>query len=53
MGSGQDGDGLAEGRPDDGSSDRLVDALYARGDEPRIHTRLNVFHEAGADHVAL
>ncbi|MGW0414696.1 LLM class F420-dependent oxidoreductase [Streptomyces collinus] len=37
----------------DGGSDRLVDALYAWGDESRIHTRLTAFHEAGADHVAI
>ncbi|GHI07423.1 LLM class F420-dependent oxidoreductase [Streptomyces cellostaticus] len=34
-------------------SDRLVDALYAWGDEDRIRNRINAFHEAGADHVAL
>lgn len=34
-------------------SDRLVDALYAWGDDDRIRHRVNAFHEAGADHVAL
>ncbi|MGW2742023.1 LLM class F420-dependent oxidoreductase [Streptomyces sp. NPDC001450] len=36
-----------------GGSDRLVDALYAWGDENRIRGRINAFHEAGADHVAI
>ncbi|MGW2698574.1 LLM class F420-dependent oxidoreductase [Streptomyces sp. NPDC001340] len=36
-----------------GGSDRLVDALYAWGDENRIQERINAFHEAGADHVAI
>ncbi|MFI8235814.1 LLM class F420-dependent oxidoreductase [Streptomyces sp. NPDC085866] len=36
-----------------GGSDRLVDALYAWGDENRIRDRINAFHEAGADHVAI
>ncbi|MEU6090548.1 LLM class F420-dependent oxidoreductase [Streptomyces sp. NPDC047085] len=36
-----------------GGSDRLVDALYAWGDEDRIRDRINAFHDAGADHVAL
>ncbi|MFD5793725.1 LLM class F420-dependent oxidoreductase [Streptomyces diastatochromogenes] len=36
-----------------GGSDRLVDALYAWGDEDRIRDRVNAFHEAGADHVAI
>jgi probable F420-dependent oxidoreductase len=37
----------------DGGSDRLIDALYAWGDEDRIRDRINAFHEAGADHVAI
>ncbi|MEU9290412.1 LLM class F420-dependent oxidoreductase [Streptomyces sp. NPDC048275] len=37
----------------DGGSDRLVDALVAWGDEDRIRTRIDAFHQAGADHVAL
>ncbi|MFF7972774.1 TIGR03620 family F420-dependent LLM class oxidoreductase [Streptomyces sp. NPDC007905] len=36
-----------------GGSDRLIDALYAWGDENRIRDRVNAFHEAGADHVAI
>ncbi|MFE1314906.1 LLM class F420-dependent oxidoreductase [Streptomyces sp. NPDC058755] len=36
-----------------GGSDRLVDALYAWGDENRIRERIHAFHEAGADHVAI
>ncbi|MFE2097208.1 LLM class F420-dependent oxidoreductase [Streptomyces sp. PTD9-10] len=36
-----------------GGSDRLVDALYAWGDENRIRERIDAFHEAGADHVAI
>ena len=34
-------------------SDRLIDAVYAWGDETRIRNRINAFHEAGADHVAI
>ncbi|MHA5048133.1 LLM class F420-dependent oxidoreductase [Streptomyces sp. SD15] len=37
----------------DGGSDRLVDALVAWGDEDRIRARIDAFHQAGADHVAL
>ncbi|MES9519904.1 LLM class F420-dependent oxidoreductase [Streptomyces capoamus] len=36
-----------------GGSDRLVDAVFAWGDEDRIRERVTAFHEAGADHVAL
>ncbi|WP_030418390.1 MULTISPECIES: LLM class F420-dependent oxidoreductase [unclassified Streptomyces] len=36
-----------------GGSDRLVDALFAWGDEDTIRRRITAFHEAGADHVAL
>lgn len=36
-----------------GGSDRLIDALYAWGDDDRIRDRVTAFHEAGADHVAL
>ncbi|MEV4866530.1 LLM class F420-dependent oxidoreductase [Streptomyces ossamyceticus] len=36
-----------------GGSDRLIDALYAWGDENRIRARVDEFHTAGADHVAL
>ncbi|WP_415940818.1 LLM class F420-dependent oxidoreductase [Streptomyces sp. 067-1] len=36
-----------------GGSDRLVDAVFAWGDEPAIRARVDAFHTAGADHVAL
>lgn len=37
----------------DGGSDRLIDAVYAWGDDDRIRSRAEEFHSAGADHVAL
>ncbi|MFD0315241.1 LLM class F420-dependent oxidoreductase [Streptomyces flavalbus] len=37
----------------DGGSDRLVDAVFAWGDESRVRDRIDAFHAAGADHVAL
>ncbi|MFE7836904.1 LLM class F420-dependent oxidoreductase [Streptomyces sp. NPDC057474] len=37
----------------DGGSDRLIDAMYAWGDDDRIRSRVEEFHAAGADHVAL
>lgn len=36
-----------------GGSDRLIDALFAWGDETTIRARVDTFFEAGADHVAL
>ncbi|CAL9310039.1 LLM class F420-dependent oxidoreductase [Streptomyces sp. SudanB182_2057] len=36
-----------------GGSDRLIDAVFAWGDEARIREHVTAFHEAGADHVAL
>lgn len=36
-----------------GGSDRLVDALVARGDEDAIATRVRAHHDAGADHVCI
>lgn len=45
--------GFTEDDLADGGSDRLVDAVFAWGDENRIRDRINTFHEAGADHVAL
>ncbi|MGW2055702.1 LLM class F420-dependent oxidoreductase [Streptomyces sp. NPDC001840] len=36
-----------------GGSDRLIDAVYAWGDDARIRSRIDAFHTAGADHVAL
>ncbi|MER5595849.1 LLM class F420-dependent oxidoreductase [Streptomyces sp. NPDC002265] len=45
--------GFTEDDLADGGSDRLVDALYAWGDEERIRERVEAFHRAGADHVAI
>jgi probable F420-dependent oxidoreductase len=36
-----------------GGSDRLVDALYAWGDDDRIRERIESYRTAGADHVAV
>jgi probable F420-dependent oxidoreductase len=36
-----------------GGSDRLVDALVARGDEEAIAARVRAHHDAGADHVCV
>ncbi|MFI9171500.1 LLM class F420-dependent oxidoreductase [Streptomyces lincolnensis] len=45
--------GFTEDDVANGGSDRLVDAVFAWGDETRIRTRIEEFHKAGADHVAL
>lgn len=45
--------GFTEDDLAEGGSDRLIDALYAWGDDDRIRARIDAFHEAGADHVAL
>lgn len=37
----------------DGGSDRLVDAVVAHGTPERVAARLQEFHDAGADHVAV
>ncbi|MFI1165289.1 LLM class F420-dependent oxidoreductase [Streptomyces sp. NPDC020801] len=37
----------------EGGSDRLVDAVFAWGDESRIRERVEEFRAAGADHVAI
>ncbi|MFJ3336710.1 LLM class F420-dependent oxidoreductase [Streptomyces sp. NPDC086766] len=37
----------------DGGSDRLVDAVFAWGDDGRVRERVEEFRAAGADHVAL
>ncbi|WP_330458038.1 LLM class F420-dependent oxidoreductase [Streptomyces sp. NBC_00820] len=37
----------------DGGSDRLIDALYAWGDDDRVRDHVDAFLQAGADHVAL
>ncbi|MCF2130012.1 LLM class F420-dependent oxidoreductase [Strepomyces sp. STD 3.1] len=36
-----------------GGSDRLIDAVFAWGDESTIRARIDAFLDAGADHVAL
>jgi probable F420-dependent oxidoreductase len=36
-----------------GASDRLADALVARGDEDAIAARVRAHHDAGADHVCI
>ncbi|MBP5894073.1 LLM class F420-dependent oxidoreductase [Streptomyces scabiei] len=45
--------GFIEADLADGGSDRLVDAVYAWGEDDRIRARVDEFHTAGADHVAL
>ncbi|MBG0854968.1 LLM class F420-dependent oxidoreductase [Streptomyces spinoverrucosus] len=45
--------GFTESDLADGGSDRLIDAVYAWGDEDHIRERIAAFHAAGADHVAL
>ncbi|MEU3859587.1 LLM class F420-dependent oxidoreductase [Streptomyces sp. NPDC028722] len=45
--------GFTEADVTGGGSDRLIDAVFAWGDETRIRERVTAFHEAGADHVAL
>ena len=37
----------------DGGSDRLIDALYAWGDERAIRERIDAHFDAGADHVCV
>ncbi|ULR50223.1 LLM class F420-dependent oxidoreductase [Streptomyces deccanensis] len=45
--------GFTEAELEDGGSDRLIDAVYAWGEDERIRARVDEFHAAGADHVAL
>lgn len=45
--------GFTEDDLADGGSDRLVDAVFAWGDENHVRDRIDTFHQAGADHVAL
>ncbi|QYX80563.1 LLM class F420-dependent oxidoreductase [Streptomyces akebiae] len=45
--------GFTEADLGDGGSDRLIDAVYAWGADERIRARVDEFHAAGADHVAL
>ncbi|MFC9685330.1 LLM class F420-dependent oxidoreductase [Streptomyces sp. NPDC056948] len=45
--------GFTEDDLQNGGSDRLVDALFAWGDDTAIRAKLDTFFEAGADHLAL
>ena len=45
--------GFTEDDLANGGSDRLIDAVYAWGDEARIRARIDEYIAAGADHVAL
>jgi probable F420-dependent oxidoreductase len=45
--------GFTESDVTGGGSDRLIDALFAWGEDSRIRERIEAFHAAGADHVAL
>ncbi|MFI9825435.1 TIGR03620 family F420-dependent LLM class oxidoreductase, partial [Streptomyces sp. NPDC052013] len=45
--------GFTEADLTNGGSDRLVDAVFAWGDETSIRTRIDTYLSAGADHVAL
>ncbi|GHF67013.1 LLM class F420-dependent oxidoreductase [Streptomyces griseosporeus] len=45
--------GFTEDDLANGGSDRLVDAVFAWGTEDVIRKRIDEFHAAGADHVAL
>jgi len=45
--------GFTEDDLSDGGSDRLVDAVFAWGDDSAIRSRIETFFAAGADHVAL
>ncbi|GGZ07899.1 LLM class F420-dependent oxidoreductase [Streptomyces poonensis] len=44
--------GFTEDDLADGGSDRLVDAVFAWGDEDRVRAAVDAFYAAGADHVA-
>ncbi|MFD7990593.1 LLM class F420-dependent oxidoreductase [Streptomyces mexicanus] len=45
--------GFTEDDVRNGGSDRLVDAVFAWGEESRIRDRIEEFRAAGADHVAI
>ncbi|WP_033287289.1 LLM class F420-dependent oxidoreductase [Streptomyces sp. NRRL F-525] len=45
--------GFTESDLTDGGSNRLIDAVFAWGDDTQIRTRIDNFVAAGADHVAL
>ena len=46
-------DGFTDSDIANGGSDRLVDAVFAWGEESSIRARIDAFLTAGADHVAL
>jgi probable F420-dependent oxidoreductase len=45
--------GFTDADVDGGGSDRLIDAVFAWGDEATVRARIDAFLDAGADHVAL
>ncbi len=45
--------GFTEDDLADGGSDRLIDALFAWGDEATVAARVRAHHDAGADHVCV
>ncbi|MGW0997646.1 LLM class F420-dependent oxidoreductase [Streptomyces sp. NPDC002523] len=45
--------GFTEDDFKDGGSNRLIDTFFAWGDDATIRSRVDAFHDAGADHVAL
>lgn len=45
--------GFSDADFDDGGSDRLIDAIVARGEPEAIAERVRAHHEAGADHVCV
>ncbi|MGW8062830.1 LLM class F420-dependent oxidoreductase [Streptomyces ziwulingensis] len=45
--------GFTEADVADGGSDRLIDAVFAWGEEGTVRARIDAFLDAGADHVAL
>jgi probable F420-dependent oxidoreductase len=45
--------GFTEDDLRDGGSDRLLDAVYAIGEEDAVVAKVGEFYAAGADHVAL
>lgn len=45
--------GFTDADVSDGGSDRLIDSVFGWGDEATVRARIDAFHDAGADHVAL
>ena len=45
--------GFGEADFEAGGSDRLVDAIFAWGDETRIRDRIEAYRSAGADHIVI